>query len=121
MRLQILESRGVPACRLSADRLFKRILYATDFSEDALLCVPCVAGMAAARPDELIVAHIQDTRRLGGVTEEQLAEFNRRDAERLGALKGQFERAGFGTVTTVLRTGDAINELCISPAPLIRP
>ncbi|MDI6718243.1 MAG: universal stress protein [Methanomicrobiales archaeon] len=111
VRLQILEAEGGLVCRLSTDRLFRRILYATDFSKDALLCIPCLSWLAAARPEELIVAHIQDTRRLGHVTEEQMAEFNRRDTERLEALKEQFERAGFGKVTTVLRTGNAIAEL----------
>jgi nucleotide-binding universal stress UspA family protein len=110
-RLQILEAEGGLVCRLSTDRLFRRILYATDFSKDALRCIPCLSWMATAHPEELIVAHIQDTRRIGYASPEQIAEFNRRDTERLETLKEQFEKAGFGKVSTELRMGNAITEI----------
>ncbi len=67
--------------------------------------------MAGAHPEEVVVAHIQDLRHLRYASPEQMVEFNRRDEERLAALKRQFEKAGFANVSTVLRTGNAIDEV----------
>ncbi len=111
VRLRIIETGDEATCRLAADRLFKRILYATDFSAYAERCIPCLSWMAGAYPDEVIVAHIQDLRHLAYASPEEMAEFNRRDEGRLAALKRQFEEAGFENVGTVLRTGNAIDEV----------
>lgn len=111
VRLRIIEAGDEATCRLAADRLFGRILYATDFSAYAERCIPCLSWMAGAHPEEMIVAHIQDLRHLAYASKEEMTEFNRRDEERLAALKRQFEEAGFANVGTVLRTGNAIDEV----------
>ena len=111
VRLRIIETGDGAICRLATDRLFGCILYATDFSAYAERCIPCLAWMAAAHPEEVIVAHIQDLRHLAYASPEQMAAFNRRDEGRLAALKQQFEAAGFANVGTVLRTGNAIDEV----------
>jgi len=111
IRLEIAGTGDLASCRLASGRLFRRILFATDFSEDARMCIPCLSWIAGARPEELIVLHIQDTRHLSYATEEQMAEFDQRDAERLLALKQELEAAGFPEVGTVLKTGNAISEI----------
>ncbi|KUG20769.1 hypothetical protein ASZ90_009495 [hydrocarbon metagenome] len=111
VRLKIIEAGEETACRLAADRLFSRILYATDFSAYADRCIPCLAWMSRAEPEELAVVHIQDTRHLAGATPEEMAEFDRRDTGRLEALRRQFLEAGFSNVSTVLRTGNAAEEI----------
>ncbi len=111
VRLRIIETGDEATCRLAADRLFGRILYATDFSAYAERCIPCLSWMAGAHTEEVIVAHIQDLRHIQYASEEQMAGFNRRDEGRLVALKRQFEEAGFANVGTVLKTGNAITEV----------
>jgi nucleotide-binding universal stress UspA family protein len=111
VRLRIIEAGDGATCRLAADRLFGRILYATDFSAHAERCIPCLSWMAGAHPQEVIVAHIQDLRHLAYASPEEMAAFDRRDEGRLAALKRQFEEAGFFNVKTVLRTGNAIDEV----------
>ncbi|RXE55717.1 universal stress protein UspA [Methanoculleus taiwanensis] len=111
VRLRIVETGDEATCRLAADRLVKRILYATDFSAYAERCIPCLSWIAGAHPEELTVVHVQDLRHLSYASKEQMAAFNRRDEERLAALKREFEAAGFANVDTVLRTGNAIDEV----------
>jgi nucleotide-binding universal stress UspA family protein len=55
--------------------------------------------------------HVQDTRRLWTASQEQISEFNRKDAERLADLKRHFEPLGIPQVVTMLVTGNAIDEI----------
>ncbi|MDI6875749.1 MAG: universal stress protein [Methanomicrobiales archaeon] len=111
VRMHIVQPGEVTTCLPTSATIFRRVLFPIDFSPDSLKCIPLIEQMADARPAELIVAHIQDTRTLAHATAVQMEEFNRRDARRLEDLKVHFESLGFGHVTTLLRTGDAIEEL----------
>ncbi|MDD1678879.1 MAG: universal stress protein [Methanomicrobiales archaeon] len=111
LRMKIIAEDGTMVCRLATDRILRRIMYLTDFSEYATSCLPCLAWMVPARPEEVLVVHIQDFRPFSDVTPAQREEFNRRDAERLKALQKQLESAGFGNVTPVLKIGNAIIEI----------
>jgi nucleotide-binding universal stress UspA family protein len=111
IRLNIIESGVSRTCSLSNEQVFRRILFAVDFSDDSKKCIPFLDQMAGADPGELILAHIQDTRRLGYASPDMMAEFNRKDAQRLEELKNHFQALGFRRVTTILRTGNAITEL----------
>jgi nucleotide-binding universal stress UspA family protein len=111
LRLKILDEGDPATCTLATDRLFRRILFATDFSGDAERCIPYLDWMAGAAPDELVIAHVQDTRHPGYVSPEQREEFNRRDSARLRKLKEHFLARGYPSVITELTGGNAISEI----------
>jgi nucleotide-binding universal stress UspA family protein len=111
LKLNLIEPVDGATCMLARDRLFKRVLFATDFSADSERCIPFVEQMARAHPEDLIVVHIQDLRTLGYASAPQMEEFNRRDTRRLAELKQRFAAQGYEKVTPILKTGNAISEL----------
>jgi nucleotide-binding universal stress UspA family protein len=111
IRLRISSSDQEKVCDLSCARVFRKILYATDFSDDAKNAIPFVEEMARASPESLVIAHIQDLRTLRYATDAQMTEFNRKDSERLEDLAGNFKRFPFREIHTVLKTGNAISEI----------
>ncbi|MDH7593144.1 MAG: universal stress protein [Methanomicrobiales archaeon] len=110
LRVHILKEGDPKTCTLKTG-IFRRVLYLTDFSGEAERGIPYIEWISGARPESLVVMHVQDTRRLSFVSQEQIAEFNRRDALRLNALKERFEALGIPQVVTVLTTGNAIEEI----------
>ncbi|NVO67097.1 universal stress protein [Methanofollis tationis] len=111
LRLAVMKEGDPTACTLTTDRIFRRVLYLTDFSGDAERCIPFIEWMARARPERLVIMHVQDTRRLWTASQEQISEFNRKDAARLADLKRHFEPLGIPQVVTMLVTGNAIDEI----------
>jgi nucleotide-binding universal stress UspA family protein len=110
LRVSIMKKGDPDTCTLNTG-IFRRILYLTDFSDDAGRCIPFIEWMAGARPDQLVIMHVQDTRRLWTSSQEQLSEFNRKDAGRLAELKARFDQLGIHQVVTELTTGNAIDEI----------
>lgn len=111
LRLKVLEDGDPGTCTLITDRLFGRILFATDFSEDANKCIPYLEWMAGAPPDELVIVHVQDTRHLTPIPAGRMNEFNLRDTTRLQELKEHFLACGYSSVITELTGGNAISEI----------
>jgi nucleotide-binding universal stress UspA family protein len=111
LRMKILAEGGAMTCQLATDRLFRRIMYLTDFSEQATPYLPCLAWMVPARPVEVVVVHIQDTRRLSLLSLTRMKESDQNDRDRLEDLKNKLRGLGFESVTTVLKTGNAITEI----------
>jgi nucleotide-binding universal stress UspA family protein len=110
IRISIMKEGDPNACTLKSG-VFRRILYLTDFSAEAERCIPFIEWLAGANPEQLVVMHVQDTRRLWTATQEQIAEFNHKDAGRLAELKKRFESTGIPQVVTELVTGNAIDEI----------
>ncbi|MCQ8894032.1 MAG: universal stress protein [Methanolinea sp.] len=110
LRLTIMKSGDPDTCTIRPG-LFRRVLYLTDFSAEAERCIPFIEWLAGAKPEQLVIMHVQDTRRLWTATQEQIAEFNRKDAGRLAELKKRFEPLGIPQVVTELVTGNAIDEI----------
>jgi nucleotide-binding universal stress UspA family protein len=81
-----------------------KILYPTDFSENALRAFRLLKSCRQEGDKEVILLHVQDRRTLLPYLKERLAEFNRTDGERLEGLKRQLEFVGF-TGRTLLKTG----------------
>lgn len=81
-----------------------KILYPTDFSENALRAFGLLKTCHQEGDKEVILLHVQDSRRLLPYLKKQLDEFNRIDDERLAELKRQLAFAGFA-VQTRIRTG----------------
>jgi nucleotide-binding universal stress UspA family protein len=97
LRLRILEDGEPETCTLATGRLFRRVLFATDFSAAADRCIPSLEWMAAAPPDELVIVHVTDT--------------PRRESARLQELKEHFLARGYPAVITELAEGDATDEI----------
>ncbi|WP_298670017.1 universal stress protein [uncultured Methanofollis sp.] len=111
LRLAVLKEGDPTTCTLTTDGIFRRVLYLTDFSEEAERCIPFIEWMARARPERLVVMHVQDTRRFWTASQDDIAAFNRKDAGRLAALRRRFEPLGIPQVVTDLATGNAIDEI----------
>jgi len=111
LRLSVMKEGDPTACTLTTDQIFRRILYLTDFSEEAERCIPFIEWLAGARPERLVIMHVQDTRRLWTASQEQISEFNRKDTARLADLKRHFEPLGIPQLVTELVTGNAIDEI----------
>lgn len=110
LRISVLKEGDPDACMLNTG-IFHRILYLTDFSVDAERCIPFIEWMAGAKPNQLVIMHVQDTRRLWTASQEQISEFNRKDAGRLADLKKRLEMTGIPQIITELVTGNAIDEI----------
>jgi len=111
LRLAVVKEGDPATCTLTTDGIFRRVLYLTDFSELAGRAAPFIEWMARARPERLVIMHVQDTRRLWTASQEQIAAFNRKDEERLVSLRRRFEPLGIPQVVTELATGNAIDEI----------
>lgn len=81
-----------------------KVLYPTDFSENALRVLRRLKTCKQEGEKEVILLHVQDTRRLLPHLKDRMAEFDRIDMERLGELKRQLVYAGYA-VRAELRTG----------------
>ncbi len=90
LRVAVLKEGDPSSCTITKG-IFRRILYLTDFSEEAGRYIPFLEWMAGAKPEPLVILHVQDTRRLGTASRGEIEAFNRNDAERLTALKHRFE------------------------------
>ena len=81
-----------------------KILYPTDFSENALRALQLLKTCRQEGEKEVILLHVQDTRRLFPYMMDKMAEFNRIDEERLAELKRQLTFVGY-SVRSRLVTG----------------
>lgn len=110
LKIAVMKEGDPHTCTISGG-IFRRILYLTDFSQEAEQCIPFIGWMAKAEPEQIVIMHVQDTRRLGTASQEQQAEFNRKDAGRLADLKTRFEHTGVAQIVTRLVAGNAIDEI----------
>jgi nucleotide-binding universal stress UspA family protein len=81
-----------------------KVLYPTDFSENALRAFKLLKTCKQEGEKEVILLHVQDTRRLLPYLKDKMAEFDRIDKERLEELKRQLVFTGY-SVRTELKTG----------------
>ena len=81
-----------------------KILYPTDFSENALRAFQLLKTCKQEGQKEVILLHVQDTRKLLPYLKDKMSEFDRVDRERLAALNRQLAFAGYD-VRAELRTG----------------
>ncbi len=110
-----------PEARVEEDSTFlprdpcAKILFPTDFSENALRAFRLVRNCRPGVEKEIILLHVQDSRALLPHLKHRLEEFNRIDHERLSELKRQLDFLGYN-VQLVLKTGvpsEEINRLAV--------
>ncbi len=91
--------------------LFRKILYATDFSDNSERCIPYMDKINPDSNDELIMLHIQDLRTLKFASQEKISQFNRIDYDRFDRLKDHFQGLGFKNIKTLIKTGYSISDI----------
>lgn len=82
-KFEVVRELGHIRCNRVCAEMFTRVLHPTDFSECADAAFQVVKRLKAAGTQEVVVLHVQDERVMKDRSAEQLAEFDRRDTERL--------------------------------------
>ena len=85
-KFEVVRELGHVKCRQVCEHTFQQVLHPTDFSDCADAAFQVVKRLKAAGAQEVIVLHVQDERVMKQRSQEQLAEFDRHDTERLEAL-----------------------------------
>ncbi|MGE5855786.1 MAG: universal stress protein, partial [Syntrophaceae bacterium] len=109
-RFRRVASGGEEALAFVSRSLFGKVLYPTDFSPNSQLAMQVIEQLRKDLVQEVVVAHIQDTRVLVPYLQEKLNEFNRIDTERLSAIKDRLVSLGY-RVKTILKTGVPFREI----------
>ena len=84
--------------------IFRKVLYPTDFSAYSTSVLQLITRLEKAGIEEVVVVHIQDTRKLFPHLKHRMEEFNRIDSERLAKIRDRLEAFGC-KVTTILKAG----------------
>ena len=113
--LLVRVARGADArvlCAMGATCDFtRRVLFATDFSENAADAFETVKDLVASGAEAVSLLHIQDRDRIEPHLIDRLDEFNRRDRERLEALQTTLASAGAARVDVQIRLGHPGREI----------
>ncbi len=97
VRVSIRESENGTTCEAPCDRLFDRILFATDFSDGSELAFAHLKKIAADAHSPCTLLHVQDE----AILKHQmghLAEFNAIDTTRLERMRSELLAAGAASV-----------------------
>jgi nucleotide-binding universal stress UspA family protein len=85
-KFEVIRELGHVKCRQVCEHIFQRVLHPTDFSGCADAAFQVVRHLKPAGAQEVILLHVEDERVMKQRPPEQLAEFDRHDAERLEVL-----------------------------------
>lgn len=106
-----LKKDNNPEENRSCTDVFRKVLFATDFSDYSSACTAYIDKMKNNLYQELDILHVQDLRQMKYADSFKVKELNRIDNERLIEMKAHFESKGFNKVTAELRTGYAMTEI----------
>lgn len=95
VKLRVVEEMGREVCDYAFERMLRKVIVPTDFSEDAGRTLELVRSLRDADTEEVVLLHVQDVRKLRPHLSERMDEFNRVDAGRLDALRAELEACGF--------------------------
>ncbi|MBT8491172.1 MAG: universal stress protein [Deltaproteobacteria bacterium] len=102
-KLRCIEENGeTKTVCMEMQNIFRKILCPTDFSDSSMSALRLIRQLEKSGTEEVIVAHIQDTRKLLPHLKHMMKEFNQIDSERLAQIQTQLEPAGY-KVTTILQ------------------
>lgn len=108
-KFQVVRELGHVACQRVCAHMFRCVLYPTDFSECAQEAFQIVKHLKDAGTEQVTVLHVQDERITAHRSEEQIAEFDRRDNERLEKLCRALQLYGL-EAHPLLRHGNPVEE-----------
>jgi nucleotide-binding universal stress UspA family protein len=109
-KFQLIEREWKELLDFISSGIFTKILYPTDFSDNSLMALQMIKDLKNAGVEEIVVVHIQDTRKLIPHLKHKIEEFNRIDAERLSGIKKQLAFFGY-KVKTILKEGIPFREI----------
>jgi nucleotide-binding universal stress UspA family protein len=89
----------------------RRVLFPTDFSENAEKAFEYVLKMAGDGLDKATLIHIQDRSRISPHLEDRLSEFNETDMKRLEELKKRVRQKGCEDTEIILKYGSPAVEI----------
>ncbi|MGV8079978.1 MAG: universal stress protein [Syntrophales bacterium] len=92
-----------PVC-MGMDNIFRRVLFPTDFSDYSMSVRNLIKDMGTGGIEEVVIVHVQDTRKLFPHLKHKMREFNEIDTGRLNQIKNELEMVGY-RVKTILREG----------------
>lgn len=101
---------GHTQCRQVCRQMFARVLHPTDFSDCANAAFNLVKRLKAAGTEQVTLLHVQDARGMRHQPAEQLAEFDRKGAERLERMRRDLTLYGL-SIQTVVRHGIPFREI----------
>lgn len=95
-RLRVVEENGgLKECHRWCAHAFEKVLCPTDWSDPATYALEYAKELRFAGAREVVVLHVQEPVIMQQRGSEQLAEFDRRDRERLEQAGKEFEELGF--------------------------
>lgn len=111
IRLRILEEEGGARCRAVCEGLFRKVLFPTDFSDNAAHAFLSLEHIAREAKSQAVLLHVQDRTKIEKHLRHRLEEFNRIDEERLAGMKARLEQCGAGEISTEIRYGLPAEEI----------
>jgi nucleotide-binding universal stress UspA family protein len=92
------EEKGEAVYYLMCGSIFERILYVTDFSDEAAKCIPYLEKMAEIPGAVLEILHVHDTRAMEHISAESAEEISREEEKQLEEMGRQLADKGFDSV-----------------------
>lgn len=109
-KYHVVAELGPEECEQACGRMFRRVLYATDWSQAAEDALKVMRGFRELGTEAVLAVHVLDRGLLGHLSAEQAEEYARRDRERLDDLARRLRFHGL-TVETRFRIGKAPEEI----------
>ncbi len=98
-------------CAMTCTDFFARILYPTDFSDNAEEAFSYVEQAVNAGAKHITLMHVQDKAKLGSYLKDRLEDFNRIDQSRLDRIKSRLLACGAEDVKTSISYGSPFQEI----------
>jgi nucleotide-binding universal stress UspA family protein len=108
-KAEVVREEGHSRCRWSCAEMFRRVLHPTDFSTFADEAYAVIEKLRAVGTQEVVLLHVQDERVMKHRTPEQLADFDRKDRDRLEERCQHLSSLGF-KARMILRHGNPVQE-----------
>lgn len=109
-KLKTIEVTGKTACELISQKLFTKILYATDFSAPSMMVLKQLEDLKTAGIEEVIVLHVQDTGDLHPYFRPKVEELKKVNLGRLEDLEKELQASGLKS-RIILREGKPYQEI----------
>lgn len=108
IRIEIIYENGGRRCRAACDNLFDKILFPTDFSDNAEHALLYLEHLTREAHSRVTLLHVQDQAKIERHLKHRLDEFNQIDAFRLDAIRLRLEEAGAAQVKAEIPYGNPV-------------
>jgi nucleotide-binding universal stress UspA family protein len=95
VKLRVVTEMGKKVCKFTCEKMPRKVLVPTDFSDCANEALELVRGLRNAGVEELVLDHVQDVRKLRPHLAARMKEFNEVDRQRLETLQQRLTSDGF--------------------------